>query len=527
MLISACVIVKNEEKNLPTWIECVKDIADEMVIVDTGSEDNTVEIAKAAGARVYYFEWVDDFSKAKNFALSKAKGEWIIFLDADEYFAPEIKKKVRPMVKKLNREKDVLCLGTPWISVDVENDNALVCEMKQIRVFRNLPNYKYSGVVHENLQYAGQAPMRGIETNLTIYHTGYAASKVAEKHKRNMDLLLKEQKKSGDNPDHWYQLGVGYFLRGDIENAKEYMKKAIESMKGSRHPYLPDAYTFEVKIMRSEGKSNDEILKMLEEGLREVPDYPDILAEKLLIILEQGNLEESERLGRLIIKKAQNKTELNRYINNTDKYLPLVHYALGTIYKAKGDTKAAKEELFAALKSYRYREDTLLAYVELFDDEPKELIKNILKLYDEALDAAFLQTIFQSRPLDAAYAKFVKDADPFLHKLAVGECIAAVKLAARILDEALAEPQSDNRISNIKEALHNLALSFLFLPKTKLPDAETELSKLPPAVAALILRYYGENLPPVQGERESFAALLPKAKRYLPKKLRERFKKMY
>ena len=527
MLITACVIVKDEEENLPVWIECVRDIADEMVVVDTGSSDRTVEIAKEAGARVYCFKWVDDFSKAKNFALSKAKGDWIIFLDADEYFAPEVKKKVRPLVKKLNREKDALCLGSPWISVDTENNNALVCEMKQIRVFRNLPNYKYNGVVHENLRYTGHAPMRGIETNLTIYHTGYAESKVAAKHKRNMDLLLKEREEKGDNPDHRYQLAVGYFLRGDTEKAKEYLQKALDAMKGTEHPYLPDAYTFQVKIMRAEGKSNEEILKVLDEGLEEVPDYPDILAEKLLIILEQGDLEESEKIGRLIIKKAGDKTALNQYINNTDKYLPLVHYALGTIYREKGDIKAAEAELFAALKSYRYREDLLLSYAELFEDAPNELVEKLLALYDENDDAVFLQKVFRNRPLDAVYARFVKDADPLFYKLAAGEYREAVKLAAAVLDEALTMPPSDSRIQNVKTALHNLALTFLFLPKTELPCVDRELNKLPPSVAALILRYYGEDLPPVPGERESFAALLPKAKRYLQKKMLARFEKMF
>ena len=86
MKISACVITKNEEKNIARCINSYKDIVDEIILVDTGSTDNTVEIAKSLGAKIYYYEWQNDFSAAKNYALSMAKGDWIIFLDADEFF---------------------------------------------------------------------------------------------------------------------------------------------------------------------------------------------------------------------------------------------------------------------------------------------------------------------------------------------------------------------------------------------------------------------------------------------------------
>ena len=75
--ISACVIVKDEEKNLPRWLDSVKRIAEEIVVVDTGSSDGTVAIAEAAGAKVYHFPWIDDFAAAKNFALAQASGDWV------------------------------------------------------------------------------------------------------------------------------------------------------------------------------------------------------------------------------------------------------------------------------------------------------------------------------------------------------------------------------------------------------------------------------------------------------------------
>ena len=99
MKISACVITKNEEKNIGKWLQEMSAIADEMIVVDTGSTDNTVNMAKRAGAKVYHFKWINDFAAAKNHAIEQATGDWILFLDADEYFSDETQHNVRNLLK--------------------------------------------------------------------------------------------------------------------------------------------------------------------------------------------------------------------------------------------------------------------------------------------------------------------------------------------------------------------------------------------------------------------------------------------
>ena len=93
--ISQCMIVKNEEANIERALTWGKGIVSEQIVVDTGSTDRTMEIARQMGAIVYKFPWLDDFSAAKNFAISKARYEWVAFLDADEYLAPGDGEKVR------------------------------------------------------------------------------------------------------------------------------------------------------------------------------------------------------------------------------------------------------------------------------------------------------------------------------------------------------------------------------------------------------------------------------------------------
>ena len=105
--ISACVIAKNEAANLGRWLASVQPIADEMIVVDTGSTDATADIARQGGARVYAFAWCDDFSAAKNFALDQATGDWVLFLDADEFFAKGSIPRVRPLLERITRDRRI------------------------------------------------------------------------------------------------------------------------------------------------------------------------------------------------------------------------------------------------------------------------------------------------------------------------------------------------------------------------------------------------------------------------------------
>ena len=96
--LSQCMIVKNEEKNIRRALSWGREIVCEQIVVDTGSTDRTVEIAEEMGAKVYHFAWCDDFSAAKNYAIEQASGDWIAFLDADEYFDEKNTSKLLPVI---------------------------------------------------------------------------------------------------------------------------------------------------------------------------------------------------------------------------------------------------------------------------------------------------------------------------------------------------------------------------------------------------------------------------------------------
>lgn len=97
--LSLCMIVKNEEKHLARCLSSVKDAADEIVIVDTGSSDKTIEIAESFGSKIFHFNWINDFSAARNYSLSKCSSDWILYLDADEQLNPDSVDEINRLKK--------------------------------------------------------------------------------------------------------------------------------------------------------------------------------------------------------------------------------------------------------------------------------------------------------------------------------------------------------------------------------------------------------------------------------------------
>jgi glycosyltransferase involved in cell wall biosynthesis len=138
--ISLCMIVKNEEDVLGRCLESVKDIADEIIIVDTGSTDSTKEIAKKYTNNIYDFEWVDDFSKARNFAFSKATKQYIMWLDADDVILEKDKIKLEKLKKEIKDDVDIVMMKYD-IAFD-ENGNPTFSYYRE-RLFLKSKNYKW------------------------------------------------------------------------------------------------------------------------------------------------------------------------------------------------------------------------------------------------------------------------------------------------------------------------------------------------------------------------------------------------
>ncbi len=193
--LSLCMIVKNEEEKLSKCLNSVKSICDEIVIVDTGSTDKTVELARQFGAKIIEKSWADSFSYARNISLSNATKPWIMWLDADDIVPEE-------SVLKIKRIKDEFKLDSAFgFQIKNTTDGVMGDIFNQIRMFPNNSEIRFKYRVHEQvLPSIQKLNLKVFYTDVIVFHSGYhSAEAKIRKQKRNI-VLLKKDIEENDNP---------------------------------------------------------------------------------------------------------------------------------------------------------------------------------------------------------------------------------------------------------------------------------------------------------------------------------------
>ncbi len=262
MLLTIGMIMKNEEKNLPLCLEGIKPILDslssELIIVDTGSTDKSVEIAKKYTDDVRYFEWCNDFSAARNVSLQGAKGEWYMFLDADEIFTDVsgiINFFRSGEYKKFNS-------ATYVVRNYKDYEKTEYADFLAPRLTKLLPHTKFEKKIHEGLT-TYNYPLKNLE-NAICDHFGYVMSDETAKSKceRNIPLLLEELEKNPDESMTYMQIIEAY--KGiDKDAAMSYCDKGIELNKKTPHYSAHMIYFHKAELLAVEGKSEEalEVIK--------------------------------------------------------------------------------------------------------------------------------------------------------------------------------------------------------------------------------------------------------------------------
>jgi tetratricopeptide (TPR) repeat protein len=224
--LSVCMIVRDEKENLPGALASVSRVADEVVVVDTGSTDGTPDLAASLGARVLERPWRHDFSEARNQALEAATGEWVLCLDADEEVDPGSEAE---LLKALEGEADAYYLR---IRSAVDSAAGRVFVNFVPRLFRRLDGVCFEGAVHEQVYPSLERIGARIETtDVTLIHSGYALEpgSLRAKSRRNADILLRMVEKNPDDGLSLFHLGEAFSMMDDHREAVEWYRKAQES----------------------------------------------------------------------------------------------------------------------------------------------------------------------------------------------------------------------------------------------------------------------------------------------------------
>lgn len=293
--ISLCMIVKDEEEMLPGCLEPLHEHVDELIVVDTGSTDRTVEIAESFGATVVHFPWNSSFADARNAGLERATGDWILFLDADEHVVPEDAPRLRELAVRTWREAFHLSLTNYTGS----GDGMPAVTHLAPRLFRRRDDRRFVGRIHERVELPYFAAPRFETAPVRVRHYGYLKDTVIAKDKsrRNLELLERE---AADAPGPFtsYNLGVEHSRLDAPTEAARHFQAAWDALGGdvAATGYGP-SLAARLAAARRELGDDESARAVLEQALAVFPDHTDYVLQLALIARDRGDLEEAERLA--------------------------------------------------------------------------------------------------------------------------------------------------------------------------------------------------------------------------------------
>lgn len=349
-----CMIVKNEEEFLPSCLKSVQEIVDEIIIVDTGSTDSSIEIGKSFGAKVISHKWNNNFAEARNISLENAKGEWILILDADETLESIDRTLFHKYIKQSN--VDILSLELVNYYGDKIDENRIYT-MAQSRLFKNRLGLKFENSIHEtiNLNDADMDIHNIQHLPIKIHHLGYLTQVTEKKKKneRNMNLLHTEIKNDKHSPWMEYHLASEYYRQKKYETAFLYCNESIKRFLLAGFKPSSLLYNLKYSILVTSGSFN-EALKGIDKAILLYPDYVDLHFYKAVSLYHEGMFNECIlTLEHCLALGEQNLAYLT--MSGTGSYQALFYQAL--CFKRKGNPFMYKELLLKALEIYpEYKE---------------------------------------------------------------------------------------------------------------------------------------------------------------------------
>lgn len=330
--ISLCMIVKNEEKVISRCLSSVEKLVDEIIIVDTGSTDRTKEIAAAYTTHIYDFEWVDDFSAARNYAASKASGEWILVLDADEYVDESNFNNFITKLKEDNGRFDAY--AAKIINFSGVLGESLVQNYHD-RIYKNNGKIYYYRRIHEQFKNKDNSPLDIQNSNLVIFHSGYLNQTVREKDKssRNKELLDKEMNTGEKNAFDYFNFGNEYFSNGDNSKALNAYLKAYKLKKDFQLSWVPIT-VMQIIICLINLKKYNEALSVLSDAGNIYAATPEFQYLKGEIFFLRGQFEDAKKTFLDLINNNANYTSI---IFRPDLKDQKPHLRLGEIFLYQKD----------------------------------------------------------------------------------------------------------------------------------------------------------------------------------------------
>jgi predicted O-linked N-acetylglucosamine transferase (SPINDLY family)/GT2 family glycosyltransferase len=408
--VSLCMIVRNEEDNLPACLGSAADLVDEVIVVDTGSADGTKEVAARFGARVFDFPWCDSFAAARNESLRHANGGWVFWLDADDRLDEDNRGKLRALLAGLADENvaySMKCLCLPDAS-----GTATVVD--HVRLFRNLPGVRWEFRVHEQILPAVRRAGGQVRwADVVIRHAGYQDPALRRrKLDRDLRLLRLEDQEHPGQPFTLFNLGSVYQELGRHAEAVPLLRRSL-ALSHPADSIVRKLYALLAGSHRQLGQA-EEALACCREGLGVCPGDPELLFVQAVLLRERGDLAGAESCLLALLC-----TEPGQHFASTDAGLRgyKARHNLAVLYRQGGRHEEAEEQWRVALAQ---RPDFLPAWLGLGEGRLRraewegleEVARRVEGLPEGAAEAAVLRgrACLARKELTAAREVFEKAA---------------------------------------------------------------------------------------------------------------------
>jgi glycosyltransferase involved in cell wall biosynthesis len=359
--ISLCMIVKNEENVLSRCLDSIHGLVDEIIIIDTGSEDDTKKIASLYTDKVFDFEWKENFSDARNYAASFAEGKWILVLDADEYIERE---NFARALNELRQNKD----NYEIFAVNIVNFSGeygeSIAQHQHSRIYKNNANIEFHRAIHEQLNYTNKNKMKVIGMSpLIIYHSGYLNKTIREKekNKRNQGLIEKEINEKTSEGFDLFNLANEFRILGQIQKATDFYIKAYQRKEEFWQNWVPFCICNLVECL-IELERFEDALKIICDAEKVYGNTVDFIYLKGHIYLIQNRYEDAKVVFEHIYLNSSKYTGVIKSSDFKD-YLP--HRRLGYIYEKEGDLDKAITHYVNALNYNGHCEEALISLIKI------------------------------------------------------------------------------------------------------------------------------------------------------------------
>jgi GT2 family glycosyltransferase/tetratricopeptide (TPR) repeat protein/2-polyprenyl-3-methyl-5-hydroxy-6-metoxy-1,4-benzoquinol methylase len=317
--LSLCMIVRDSGRTLPACLESIRPWVDEMVIVDTGSVDETPRIVESYGGRLFHFPWCDDFSAARNESIRHARGEWVFWMDSDDTISSECGLGLRTLVESApepNVLGYVMQVHCPGNGEDGDS-GADVTVVDHVKLFRNRGDLRFDGRIHEQILPAiRRAEGEVAWTDLFVVHSGSDQSPAAQERKRERDLRILELELA-ERPHHpftLFNMGMTHVDGANFEKGAEFLRRSI-AVSGTHESHLRKAYALLVYAeMRLE--HSDEALRICRRGRELFPDDVELRFREGVLLHDLGRLEQAVSAYRDVLTRRE-----ERHFSSVDRGL--------------------------------------------------------------------------------------------------------------------------------------------------------------------------------------------------------------